>query len=100
MYKMYLLSTERYESARAYILKIKRTEEIWVSMKNVHDCFGVKSISDLIFKEVYGRYGTKNLTKEQIKRYKMTERKIYQKYGSSSRDELNKMHQKISLREN
>ena len=30
-------------------------------------------MSDLILKEIYGRYKTKSLTKEQIKRYKMTE---------------------------
>ena len=31
-------------------------------------------MSDLILKEIYGIYETKNLTKEQTKKYKMTER--------------------------
>ena len=43
-------------------------------MENVHDGLGVKNMSDLILKETYGGYGTKNLTKEQVRRYKMTER--------------------------
>ena len=33
-------------------------------MKNIHDSLGVKNMSDLVFKEIYGSYRTKNLTKE------------------------------------
>ena len=42
-------------------------------MKNVNNSLGVKNISDLVLKEIYGRYGTKNATNKQIRRYKMTE---------------------------
>ena len=65
---MYLISAEGYKSAGVYFLKI------WANMKNVQDGLGVKNMSDLILKEIYGIYETKNLTKEQIKKYKMTER--------------------------
>ena len=37
-------------------------------MKNVQDRLGVQNISDLLLKEIYGIYKTKNLTKEQIKK--------------------------------
>ena len=37
-------------------------------MKNVHKGLGVKNISDLVLKEVYGIYKTKNLTNKQIKK--------------------------------
>ena len=43
-------------------------------MKDVEDGLGVQNISDLVLREMYGIYGTENLTKEQIKKYKMTER--------------------------
>ena len=43
-------------------------------MKNGQDGLGVQNISDLVLKEIYGVYQTKNLTKEQCKKYKMTER--------------------------
>ena len=43
-------------------------------MKNGQDGLGVQNISDLVLKEIYGVYKTKNLTKEQSKKYKMTER--------------------------
>ena len=43
-------------------------------MKNVQDGLGVKNMTDLILKEIYGIYETKNLPKDQIQKYKMTER--------------------------
>ena len=43
-------------------------------MKDVEDGLGVQNISDLVLTEMYGIYRTENLTKEQIKKYKMTER--------------------------
>ena len=36
-------------------------------MKNVPGGLGVKNMSDLTLKEMYGIYERKNLTKEQIK---------------------------------
>ena len=53
---------------------VKNYQTIWASMKNVQDGLGVKNMSNLILKEIYGIYETKNLTKEQIKKCKMTER--------------------------
>ena len=58
-------------------------------MKNVGVGLGVKSISDLVLKEIRGIYEKKELTKEEIKRYKMTEREICEKYDYLSEDELN-----------
>ena len=58
-------------------------------MKNVHDDLGVKNMSDLVLKEIHGICETKNPTKEQIKKYKMTERKIFKKYANLSEDKLN-----------
>ena len=46
-------------------------------------------MSDLILKEIYCIYETKNLPKEQIKNYKMTEIEIFEKYDNLSEDELN-----------
>ena len=37
----------------------------------------------------YDGFETKNLTKEQIKKYKMTERDIFEKYVNLSKEELN-----------
>ena len=73
---MYLISVEGYKNVGVYILIIKKTGEIWVSMKNIHNGLGVKNMSDLVLRELYGIFKTKNFMKKQIRKYKMTEREI------------------------
>ena len=52
-------------------------------------------------KEIYGICGEKNLTKKEIKNYKMTEREIYEKFDNLSEDELNtKSNKNIFIRNN
>ena len=51
---MYLISAEGYKNAKVDFLTIKTTSEIWVSMKDVGNGIGVKNISDLVLKEIYG----------------------------------------------
>ena len=55
---------------------------------------GVKNISDLVLKEIYGICETKHPTKEQVNEYKMTERKIYKKFDNLSEKELNTKNNK------
>ena len=86
---MYLISAEGYKNASVNILKIRKTGEIWVSMKNIGDGLGVTNISDLVLKEIYGIYEKRKLTKEEIKYFKMTEREIFKKFDNLSEDELN-----------
>ena len=86
---MYLISAERYKNAGVECLKITGTDELWVNMKNVGVGLGVKNISDLVLKEIYGIYEKKELTKEEIKNIKMTGREIYGKFDNLSKDELN-----------
>ena len=54
----------------------------------------VKKHFDLILKEIYAIYETKNLTKKQIRKYKMTERAIFEKYADLSEDELSEKSNK------
>ena len=79
MYKMYLISAKGYKNAdirKGEFLIIKRTSEIWINMKDAGSGIGVKSISDLVLKEIHGICKTKNPTKEQVNEYKMTKREI------------------------
>ena len=64
MFKMYLISAERYKHAKVDFLTMKKTSEIWVNMKDVGSSMGVKNISDLVLKEIYGICETKNPTKQ------------------------------------
>ena len=66
MHKMYLISAEGYKNAKVDFLIITTTSKIWVSMKDVGSGTGVKNISDLILKEIYGICETKDLTKNKL----------------------------------
>ena len=79
---MYLISAQGYTNANVNILKIRKTDEIWVSMKDVGDSLGVTNIFDLVLKEIYGIYEKRKLTKEELKNYKMTEREIFEKFDN------------------
>ena len=85
MYKMYLISTEEYKNVTVEFLSIKTNSEIWVNMKDVESGMGVKNISDLVWKEIYGICETKNPTKKQVNEYKMTKRQIYKKFTNLSK---------------
>ena len=50
------------------------TSKIWVSMKDVRSGIGIKNISDLVLKEIYGICETKNPWKEQVNECKMTKK--------------------------
>ena len=56
---MSLISAEGYKNAGVFYLIIKETDELWVSIKDVGDGLGVKNISDLVLKEIYGIYEKK-----------------------------------------
>ena len=64
-------------------------------MKNEEDGLGVQNILDLVLKETYSIYKTKNLTREQIKKYKMNEREIFEKYDNLSENETQKVTKKF-----
>ena len=48
---MSLISAEGYKNAGVFYLTIRKTGELWVSIKDVGDGLGVKNISDLVLKK-------------------------------------------------
>ena len=86
---MYLISAKEYGNAGVDFSRGKKTGKMWAKMKNVQDGLGVQNISDLVSKEIYAIYKTKNLTKYQIKKHKLIEREVFEKYYNLSEDELN-----------
>ena len=91
---MYLISAEGCKNANVEFLIIKTTSEIWVNMKDVGSGMGVKNISDLVLKEIYGICETKNPTKERVNEYKMTKREVYKMFDKLSEKELNTKNNK------
>ena len=82
---MNLISADGYKNANVNFLIITTASEILVNMKDVGSGMGVKNISDLVLKEIYGICKTKNPTKEQVNEYKITNRKIYKKFTNLSK---------------
>ena len=83
---MDVISMEGYEYAKVICLKTKNGD-LWVIMKRVKDGLGVKNMSDLVLKEIYGAHG-KNFTKEEIKYYKITEREFFKTFYDYDEDAL------------
>ena len=73
---MDVISIEGHENAKVISLKNKNGD-LWVIMKDVKEGLGVKNMSDLVLKEICGVYKKKNLTKEEIMCYKMTEKEFF-----------------------
>ena len=50
--------------------RTKHKKELWLKMRDVPSELGVKNMSDLVRKEIFGIFNTTNLTEEQIWNYK------------------------------
>ena len=50
---------EGYKNAGVHCLKIRKNDKLWGGMKDVGVGLGVKSISDLVLKEIRGIYEKK-----------------------------------------
>ena len=55
---MNLISDKAYENAKVHSIQVK--SDLWVSMKDVGNGLGIKNISELVLKEIYGIYEKKN----------------------------------------
>ena len=53
-----------------HVLRIVKTREILVGIKNEHNGLGVRNMSDPMLKEIYGRYRTKDLQMNKKKKKK------------------------------
>ena len=51
-----------------HVLRIVKTREILVGIKNEHNGLGVRNMSDPMLKEIYGRYRTKDLQMNKKKK--------------------------------
>ena len=74
---MNLISAKGYKNANFNCLKIRETDELWISIKDVGNGLVVKNISDLLLKEIYGIYGKKKLTKEETKCFKIIRKRNF-----------------------
>ena len=62
---MVVITVEAYQHARVHTITVKNRDFLGVKMKDVQDGLGIRNISDLLRKEICGRFGTKDLTEKQ-----------------------------------
>ena len=55
---MDLILVEGYKNTNVHTIQVKNG--LWISIKDVGNGLGVKNISDLVLKEIYGKYEKKN----------------------------------------
>ena len=67
-------SVEIYQNARVYTITIRNRELFWVRIIDLQRRLGIKNMSDIVRKEIHGIFETKNPAKEQIKKYKRSEK--------------------------
>ena len=66
-------------------------------MKDVGSGVGIKNLSDLALKEIYGICKTNNPTRKQANEYKITKRVIYKNFTYLSKKELTTKNNKKKL---
>ena len=77
---MVVITVEAYQNARVHIITVKDKDFFWLKMKDVQDRLGIKNISDLLRKEICGRFGTKDFTEKQKMKYIKSEYQITTKF--------------------
>ena len=76
---MVVITVQAYVEARVQTIKVGNKKLFWVKMIDVQKGTGLKNMPDLVKKEIFGLFGTKNPTKEQKKKYIRTENEITKK---------------------
>ena len=73
---MVVIAVEAYQNARVHTITAKNKDFWWVKVKDVQDRLGIRNISDLLRKEMCGRFGTKDLAEIQNTKYIRSEYQI------------------------
>ena len=76
VYKMVVITVQNYTDAKVHTISIGNRKLFWVKMVDVQNGLGIKNVSDLVRKHIQGIYETKNLTEEQVRKYKRSQKEI------------------------
>ena len=94
---MVVITVEDYQNGRVHTITVKNKGFFWVKMKDVQDRLGIMNITDLLRKEICGRFGTKDLAKKQKMKYIRFEYQITKNFKDSNlyKYAKNKLMEKI-----
>ena len=80
---MVVINAEAYQNSRVHTITVKNKYFFWVKIKDVQDRLCIKNISDLLRKEICGRFGTQDLTVKQKVKYIRSEYQITKSFKDS-----------------
>ena len=94
---MVVITVEAYQNARVHTITVKNKDFFWIKMNDVQDRLGINNISDLLRKEICGRFGTKDLIEKQKMKYISSEYQITKTFKDSDlyKYAKNKLMEKI-----
>ena len=84
-HKIVVITVEKYVNACVHTITVENKKCFWVKLIDVQKELSLKSMPDLVKKEVCGIFETKNPTKEQKKKYIKTESEITKKPADDSK---------------
>ena len=79
------ISVKNYQNARVHTITMINKELFSVKMIDAQNGLGIKNISYLVRKEIYGIFETKNPAKKQIRKYKRSQKERDRESNSSSK---------------
>ena len=95
MYKIVVITVQNYVDAEFHTTTLRNRELFWVKVIDIQNGRGIKNISDLVRKEIHDIFETKNPTKEQIRKYKRTEKESNPECNSNSKFARSNLTEKI-----
>ena len=76
MYKMVVITIENCTNAKVHTIKVRNRKLFWIRMIDIQNGLGLKTMSDLVRKEIHGIFNTNNPTKSQVKNHKRSLQEI------------------------
>ena len=74
------ISVDKYTNGKVYTISVSNKKLFSVRIYDVQKGIGAKNMSDLVRKEIWGIFRTKNPTKDQIRKYKRREKELDHNY--------------------
>ena len=72
---MVVITAEACKNSRVHTITLQK-RLFWIKMKDVQDRLGIKNISDLLRKEMWDRFNSRELTEKQKMKYIRSEYQI------------------------
>ena len=73
---MVVITVQNYYNAEVHTITVVNRKLFWVRMIDVQNALGIKNESDLVRKEIQGKFEIKNPTEKQTKNYIRSQKEL------------------------